>query len=328
MLRRKARAHDDLRLLKQKADLDAVNRKDGSSTENVNLQIHDDTAEATLGLWGAAALSPFGTASQPDTDTTNPDAAIFKQGWRAGETVLLIQAPGWKIGRSVSPKVTHRSESTLKSSVQTYLSLTTSSILDVDPSIPDTDWLRRWSLRQKSREAINPPFPEGVFDYDSVKSGPVRCLFTIAELDEFARAAPLETFQGYLSLLVMEVKLLDCWKRHMLLSSDCCNIPIYANTTTATCKGCDKEVTLRLNPRILGQVIDETACISSGKLLFSDRAWRDLLGRGPEDLLKLRYEELKHLSDRLLFCRVILMFGWTGDETKAGGRICVMGVRA
>jgi hypothetical protein len=124
----------------------------------------------------------------------------------------------------------------------------------------------------------------------------------------------------------MEVKLLDCFKRGMLLSGECCNIAAYANAVTTTCKGCDKEMPLRLNPRILGQVIDETAAVGSGKLLFSDRAWKDLLGRDVEGLLKLGQEGIKYLSDRLLFCRVSLMFGWTGDETKAGGRVCVLGV--
>lgn len=180
----------------------------------------------------------------------------------------------------------------------------------------------------RSREAINPPFPKDVFDLKGLQNAIVKCLFTIAELDEFARAAPNETFQGYLSLLIMETKLLDLWRRNMLLSSECCNIPIFANALTATCKGCDKEVELRLNPRILGQVIDETGAIACGKLLFSDDAWRDLLGRGPDDLLKLGYDEIKYLSDRLLFCRITAMFGWTGDESKAGGRICVLGVRA
>lgn len=165
-----------------------------------------------------------------------------------------------------------------------------------------------------------------MFNYRNVKSGPVRCLFTFAELDEFARAAPLETLQGYLSVIIMEVKLLDCFKRNMLLSGECCSIAAYANALTTACKGCEKDVDLRLNPRILGQVIDETAAIGSSKLLFSDRAWKDLLGRGPEDLLNLGQEGMKYLSDRLLFCRVSLMFGWTGDETKAGGRVCVMGV--
>lgn len=212
--------------------------------------------------------------------------------------------------------------------MQTYLSLTAASIVDVDPSLPDADWLRRWSIRQRSREAINPPFPEDTFDVDAVMTGPVRCLFTLAELDEFARCAPNETFQGYLSLIIMETKLLGLRRREQLLAGECCNIPMFANAVTGLCKGCDKEVKLRLNPKILGQLIDETAVIAAGRLLFCDSAWRDLLGRGPEDLLKLNEDEMKYLSDRLLFCRITVMFGWTGDETKAGGRICVIGIRS
>lgn len=149
----------------------------------------------------------------------------------------------------------------------------------------------------------------------------------MGELDEFARSAPSETFQGYLSLIITDVKLKECWKRKMLFSGECCNIAVYANSTSSTCKGCDRPITLRLNPRVLGQLIDETACIGQGKLLFSDEAWRDLLGRKPEDLLKLGYDEIQYLSDRLLFCRITLIFGWTGDGSKAGERICVLGVQ-
>lgn len=79
-----------------------VTRKDGSTVENVELQVHDDTAEATLGLWGTAALSPFGISTTTD-DTTNAEAASTQQGWKPGETVILLQAPGWKISRRVSP---------------------------------------------------------------------------------------------------------------------------------------------------------------------------------------------------------------------------------
>ncbi|KAF2173008.1 hypothetical protein M409DRAFT_62645 [Zasmidium cellare ATCC 36951] len=284
-----------------------VTRKDESTVENINLQVHDDTAEATLGLWGTLAFSPFGQSI--DASVTDAEESTTRHGWVPGETVLLMQAPGWKFGRT------------------TYLSFTSTTILDIDPDIPDADWLRRWALRQKSREAINPPFPEDVFEIDALTIGPIRCLFTIGELDEFARCAPNETFQGYLSIIIMETKLLDLWRRNMLLSNECCNIPIYANALTVQCKGCDQEVQLRLNPKILGQVIDETGSISAGKMLFSDQAWRNLLGRGPNDLLQLGYEEIKYLADRLLFCRVSLMFGWTGDERKAGGRVCVLGVR-
>jgi hypothetical protein len=168
----------------------------------------------------------------------------------------------------------------------------------------------------------------GVFEPEMVQTGPVRCLFTIGELDEFARCSPDATFQGYLSLLIMEFKLLEYWKRHMLLSAECCNIPIYANATNATCKGCDEVTMLRLNPRIIGQVVDETAVIAGGKLLLSDQAWYELLGCDAEDLLRLGYDEIKNVSDRVLFSRVSFLFGWTGDESKSGGRICVFGVRS
>ncbi|EME50016.1 hypothetical protein DOTSEDRAFT_164931 [Dothistroma septosporum NZE10] len=285
-----------------------ITRKDESVTENISLHVHDDTAEAVLGLWGTSAFSPF--SSDTSGDKTDSEAAYTSRGWKAGETVLLVQGPGWKIGS------------------KTYLNLTAASIVDVDPSLPDAEWLRRWSTRQRSREAINPSFPEDIFDFDAVTTGPVRCLFTLADLDEFARCAPDETFQGYLSLLILESNLFRLYKSGTLLSGECCNIPVHANSLSARCKGCDQELCLRLNQKLLGQLIDETGVIASGRLLFCDSAWRELLGRGPEDLLKLDDNEVKCLSDRLLFCRITVIFGWTGDETKAGGRICVMGVRS
>ena len=39
-------------------------------------------------------------------------------------------------------------------------------------------------------------------------------------------------------------------------------------------------------------------------------------------------EKLAYIAERLLFSRLTLQFGWTGDESKAGGRVCVMGVMA
>lgn len=294
-------------------------------TENVNLHVHDDTAEAVLGLWGKSAISP---AASPNDDptSTNPGVKVAR-GWKPGETVLLIQAPGWKIGRTVSRTFLQVLLPCKPDTIKTYLSLTSATVVDVDPAIPDADWLRKWSLRQKSRGSINPPFPKDVFEPKLIITGPIRCLFTIADLDDFARCSPNETFQGYLSLLIMEFKLFEYWKRHMLLSGECCSVPMHANATSAECKGCHQQIELRLNPRIIGQVIDETAAISGGRLLFSNKAWRDLLGHETESLLKLGYEEIKYLSDRVLFCRVTMLFGWTGDESKAGGRICIFGVR-
>lgn len=210
-----------------------MERKDGSFTENINIQVHDDTAGATFGLWGTPALSPTGGHLGSETADTTDGPTKSSTPWKPGETVLLLEAPGWKIGRG------------------TYLSLTTTTIVDVDPAISDADWLRRWASRQKVREAINPPFPEGVFDQQALVMSPLRCLYTFGDLDEFARAAPQETFQGYLSVLVMEVKLLENWKRGMLMCGECCSMSIYANAQAAACKGCDKQVELRLNPKIV-----------------------------------------------------------------------------
>lgn len=200
--------------------------------------------------------------------------------------------------------------------------------MDVNPQIPDAEWLRRWSIRQTSQAAINPPFPEGIFSLNEIERSKIRCLYTIADLDDFARVAPNDSFQGYLSMIVMEIKLLEHWTRRMLLSGECCQLAIYANSLVGTCRKCGQAINLRLSPGILGQVIDETGAIAAGKLLMSDRAWRDLLGRGTEELLQMSREQIKYLADRLLFCRLTFVFGWTGDQRCAGGRICVLRVQS
>lgn len=210
-----------------------VERKDGSSTENMNVQVHDDTAGATFGLWGTPAFTPTGGLMDAEPPDNSDGPSKVRAPWKAGETVLLLEAPGWKIGRG------------------TYLSLTTTTVVDIDPAIADADWLRRWAARQNVREAINPQFPEGVFDYKALLTSPLRCLYTFADLDEFSRAAPKETFQGYLSVIVMEVKLLENWKRSMLMCGECCSMTLFANAPSGTCKGCDKRVELRLNPKIV-----------------------------------------------------------------------------
>jgi hypothetical protein len=128
----------------------------------MNVQVHDDTAGATLGLWGTSALSPAGGVVEAEEVEKSDEPVKGRAPWKAGETVLLLEAPGWKIGRG------------------TYLSLSTTTIVDVDPAIADADWLRKWASKQKVREAINLPFPEGVFDVDVLydASTPLRILMS------------------------------------------------------------------------------------------------------------------------------------------------------
>ena len=93
----------------------------------MNVQVHDDTAGATLGLWGTSALSPAGGVVEAEETEKADEAVKGRAPWKAGETVLLLEASGWKIGRG------------------TYLSLSTTTIVDVDPAITDADWLRNWA---------------------------------------------------------------------------------------------------------------------------------------------------------------------------------------
>jgi hypothetical protein len=188
--------------------------------------------------------------------------------------------------------------------------------------------LRQWSLRQKSRDAINPAFPEGYFDLPEILHGRVRCLFTLADLDECVRSAGHDHFHGFLSLIVMDVKLVHCWKASMLLSGECCSQPLYANRQTAQCEKCNSVVRLRLNPKILDYVVDETGTVSSGKLLLSDQAWHDLLGQDVGSLVQLNADEMGLLSDHIIFCRLTFVFGWSGGLTEVGGRICVLAIRS
>jgi len=68
-------------------------------TENINLTVQDNTAEAILGLWGSTAASPLGRPVSENN--TNPEAIAAREGWKSGETVLLLQGPGCKLNRSV-----------------------------------------------------------------------------------------------------------------------------------------------------------------------------------------------------------------------------------
>ena len=95
-----------------------------------------------------------------------------------------------------------------------------------------------------------------------------------------------------------------------------CGVPLFANATAAKCKNCDSIVPLRINPRLVGTLTDETGSILPGKLLWSDEAWQQLLGRTTEQLAAASSQVLKYLEHRLLFLRVHLMFGWSEEAGK------------
>lgn len=76
-----------------------MTRKEGGVTENLNVHVHDDTAEATIGLWGTLSSSPLATTHDFADSGVTPSPG---ESWKPGETVLLLQSPGWKFGHTVS----------------------------------------------------------------------------------------------------------------------------------------------------------------------------------------------------------------------------------
>ncbi|MCJ1233509.1 hypothetical protein MMC14_001467 [Varicellaria rhodocarpa] len=125
----------------------------------------------------------------------------------------------------------------------------------------------------------------------------------------------------------MDLNITRLHQRNMLCCEECCGVPIFANSTTAQCKHCECQVPLRINPRLIGTLTDETGSIASGKLTWSPCAWEQLLGRTAEQLVCEKVDVLRYLEYRMLFLRIAMMFGWAGSEGLSGGRLVVLGVR-
>ena len=68
--------------------------------------------------------------------------------------------------------------------------------------------------------------------------------------------------------------------------------------------------------------MDESGAITSGKLIWSDEAWEQLLGRNAEGLAGSSGRLLKYLEHRLLFLKLAVMFGWSEDV----GKLCILRV--
>jgi len=185
--------------------------RNGTTSELISLGIFDDTADASLTLYGG--LSDSASSFQPS------------------KTVLLISDPGWRI------------EKTAK------LSLNGNSRLDIDPDMGDARRLRALAQRLTKKEHVNPAFPD--VDVNNFETAPVRALYTLADVDDFVRANPTQKLVGYLSVVLTGLYIVTPFKRNMLMSNECCGIPVYANRVAVECRQCGEMVALRINPRIV-----------------------------------------------------------------------------
>ncbi|KAF1829693.1 hypothetical protein BDW02DRAFT_509332 [Decorospora gaudefroyi] len=266
--------------------------RNGTTSELLCLGIFDDTSDGVLTLY----------------DSLCDSAATFTP----SKTILLISNPGWRIERTAK------------------LTLTGNSRIDVDPDMGDARVLRALAQRLTKKEHVNPAFPLQDSTVQGFEDAVVKALYTLADVDHLARslsnARSKETVTGYLSLIITELNIVTPFKRNMLMSNECCGVPIFANAVRVRCKQCEAMVGLRINPRILGPMVDETGQISSGKLILSDMAWSQLLGRSAEQLVGTSPHVLRYLEQRMLLLRITMGFalGWE-DEV---GRLAIWCVKS
>ena len=250
--------------------------------------------------------------------------------WQPQKTVLLLSSPKYNpSGR---------------------LTATSASQIEVDPDIREAETLRKWVQREHC--AVNEPFPEHLFDTDTIEDSLIKLQFTFATLHSYIDAAPSQTYTGYISVLLTELNLVRLYTRQQLFSMECCGMPVYGNDTEGICGQCGESVELRFNPEVVGELADETGSIYSNlvpakgaaspagkinssqnsnhsKIMWSDKAWMRLYGRTPAELAvhcasEGALEFLQLMEQRLSYMRIILRIGWTGEY--GGGRLAVLDV--
>jgi hypothetical protein len=281
-----------------------VASKSNAPTTSVSVGICDQFCHATLTLY--------------------PPLVSSVQEWETFKTTLLISSA--KLLRGSRITTTERTQ------------------IEVNPKMIEAASLRRWV--QQDNCPINEAFPNTLFDADAVETSPLRLQFTLASLHSFIDAAPAQVYSGYLSVILAELRFVSLYKKQQIFSMECCRMPISGNNLKGICRQCRTERQLRVNPDVVGEIADEMGAIYSGcepastlsgphgsqssrrysKLLWSDEAWTNLLGRTPEEFAEWlgqgQMEPLQALQDRLLYMRVIMMVGWTGEY--GGGRLAIL----
>ncbi|KAI1820596.1 hypothetical protein F4861DRAFT_54102 [Xylaria intraflava] len=286
-------------------------KKREGTLDLVEVGIYDDTAHCMLKLW--------------------EDKIPSARSWVPNETILLISQPWCRVNDHTDRQ----------GAIHAEVGIGYSSIVNVDPDFPEATWLRNKIQNMAKKESLIIPFPKGLWDLQRAMYGPGRILYTLAELEDQVRnQEPATNFTGKLGVVVSDMNLMDHWRKSTTCCIECCGIPLYANKPTATCKQCDSQRDLALNPRVLGSFLDESGMITGKKLVWHDQAWTQFLlgpanevvsAAGGQDgtieqswqvITTLNTNLLRDLEARLLYSRVTLTFGWSIDL----GRLCILGV--
>ncbi|KAI3325947.1 hypothetical protein HD806DRAFT_552338 [Xylariaceae sp. AK1471] len=273
----------------------------------VEVVVYDDTASCILKLW----------------EDKIPSANL----WVPNQTVLLISQP-WCL---VNDRIDH----------QAKIGITINSIVNVDPEFPEAAWLRTKMQDMAKKENSIILFPADTWDLQLAIHGPGRTLYTLAEVEHQVRNQdPASDFTGKLSVIILEMNLMDHWRKITTFCTECCGKPLYANKPMATCKNCYLQRQLSPNPLILGSFLDESGMITGNGLVWNNQAWTQFLFAATnkvsstggdqvnaieqswQDIATFDTDLLRDLEGQLLYSRATLTFGWSVELS----RLCILGV--
>ncbi len=157
-----------------------ASKKREASLSLIEVGIYDDTAHCVLKLWQEKIPSA--------------------KSWVPNQTVLLVSQPSCSLNDGANRHA--------------EIGIGYSSMVDINPDYPEARWLRKKIQEMAKRESVIIPYPGDNWDLQLAIHGPNRTLYTLAELEDQVRNQdPVTNFTGKLSVLVLEMNLMDHWRK-------------------------------------------------------------------------------------------------------------------
>jgi hypothetical protein len=131
--------------------------------------------------------------------------------WIPDTTILLLTSPRWKPWNRPTDTTSQAKGS---------IGIDQKTLVEVNPNFSDAAWLRKWAKDRTKKEAVGTDFPLQFWDVEDAMHGPIRTLYTIAEVEDYAREEPEWTFTGKLSLIILDTSMADLWFKKAFCCTD------------------------------------------------------------------------------------------------------------
>lgn len=157
-----------------------TSKKREAMLDLIEVGIYDDTAHCVLKIW--------------------QDKIASAKLWIPNQTVLLISQPRCGLNDRTNRRI--------------EVSIGYSSMIEIDPDCLEATWLRNKIQDMAKKDSVIIPFPNDCWDLQLAMYGTDRTLYTLAELEDQVRNQnPARSFTGKLSVIVLEMNLMDHWRK-------------------------------------------------------------------------------------------------------------------